>query len=33
MGLLVDGQWHDKWYDTKNTVAALSVANHSFAIL
>jgi len=19
MGLLVDGVWHDKWYDTKST--------------
>ena len=19
MGLLIDGQWHDQWYDTKST--------------
>lgn len=23
MGLLVDGEWQDQWYDTKNTAANL----------
>lgn len=22
MGLLIDGQWHDQWYDTKKTGGA-----------
>ncbi len=22
MGLLIDGQWHDQWYDTKTTGGA-----------
>ena len=32
MGLLVDGKWQDKWYDTKSTKGKFVGHKHSFAI-
>ena len=30
MGLLIDGKWHDQWYDTKTTGGAFKRADSSF---
>ncbi len=30
MGLLVDGEWHDQWYDTKSTGGKFKRQESSF---
>ena len=32
MGLLINGQWHDQWYDTKPLVVNSNAANLPFVI-
>jgi putative glutathione S-transferase len=30
MGLLIDGRWHDQWYDTKSTGGAFKRQDSAF---
>jgi len=32
MGLLVDGKWHNDWYDTKSTKGSLFEVSHNLEI-